>query len=308
MAWGRALAPRSPGFLHSGCRSRPASCNPRLAATLVACVLIPPCPSGANIFAADGIDPRRYVAEDGAAWRRLRAVGTVSSDFVLRDKRGLVAVKPGMGTAFLVSPCYAMTNYHVVFGTGSANPDPMADYPVTLRFGLRARGGPAVSVRGRVSVWEDPGATAPDVALIRINGCPGAQLGWYALSAASSLAGRPVTMPSVSDDRSMTRLSLQSACTIRDAAAGADWMVHDCATREGASGSPLIDPAASVPEVLGMNAGEFRAAAGIQPRYDPRHANWGVSMRFIDRSPRMRAVLQRDILRAKAANPLASLR
>ena len=311
MAWGRALAPTPPRRVQFRSTLGLTSGARRvwwLVAIFAGCVLIPPRPTGANIFAADGRDPRSYVAEDSAAWRRLRAVGTVSSDFVLRDKRGMVAVKPGMGTAFLVSPCYAMTNYHVVFGTGTANPDPMADYPVTLRFGLRARGGPAVSVRGRVRVWEDPGATAPDVALIRINGCPGAQLGWYGLSAARAVPGRPVAMPSVSGDRSMARLSLQPTCRIREAAAGAEWLVHDCATREGASGAPLLDTAAGVPEVLAMNAGEFRAVSDIQPRYDPRHANWGVSMRFLDRSPRMRAVLQRDILRAKVQNPLANLR
>ena len=280
----------------------------RLAAIAACLVSIPPAPSGANIFAADGTDPRLYVAEDSIAWQRLRAVGTIASDFVLRDKRGVFSVKPGMGTAFLVSPCYAMTNYHVVFG--AAAPDPMGDYPVTLRFGLRARGGPVLSVRGRVRVWEEPGETAADVALIRINACPGAQLGWFSLSAATAalpLAGRSVAMPSVSGDRSMTRLSLQAGCRIRAAEAGAAWLLHDCATREGASGAPLIDAAAAgVPAVLGINAGEFRAAPGIRAHYDPRHANWGVSMRFLDGAPRLRTVVEHDIARARVANPFAA--
>lgn len=64
--------------------------------------------AAANIFHADGIDPRRFVDPGDPDQRRLAPVGAIASDFVLKDKRGFGGVAPGAGTAFLVSPCYTL--------------------------------------------------------------------------------------------------------------------------------------------------------------------------------------------------------
>lgn len=261
-------------------------------------------PSPANVFAADGSDPRRYVARDDPAWRLLQPVGTVAAEFALLDRRGYGNVAPGMGTAFLVSPCYAMTSYHVLFGGGTNTLDPMADYTATLRFGLEQEGPPALLVRGHVRYWGSTGTASPDVALIRLDRCVGLQLGWYDLAAAPDDHSAPVTMPSVSRDRSLRRVSVQERCHVRDRLPRRGWLLHDCATRDGASGAPLIVERVGVPAVIGVNAGEFGAVAGIRRGYDPPHANWAVAASWILRSRRLQAMLDRDRARAPHANPL----
>ncbi|WP_447412482.1 hypothetical protein, partial [Clostridium perfringens] len=83
-----------------------------------------------------------------------------------------------------VSPCYALTNYHVLFGNRTLTPDPMSAYVVTVRFALADRDGRAITSPGRVRYAGSLDGSAPDVALVRLDGCPGRQLGWYDLAAA----------------------------------------------------------------------------------------------------------------------------
>jgi hypothetical protein len=261
----------------------------------------------ANVFSAGGVDPRSYVAQNDALWRVLLPVGTVTSGFFLRNNKGIGGVAPGMGTAFMVSPCYAMTSYHVLFGGGDLTVDPMGAYPVTLRFGLSSGGKPALSVKGRVRYWGSTGSAAPDVALVRLDGCPGAQLGWYDLTDVGDgreLSATTLAMPSVSRDRSMKQLSVQQGCRARAYVPERGWLLHDCATRQGASGAPLIANLSGVPAVVGINAGEFRATPGVRSVYDPRHANLAVAASWVIKSERIQAMLQEDRDRAQCANPL----
>jgi V8-like Glu-specific endopeptidase len=204
----------------------------------------------ANIFAADGADPRRFVAADSPEARRLAPVGAIASEYVLLDKRGFGHVPPGAGTAFLVSPCYAMTNYHVLFGDQTLTPDPMSAYTLEVRFAIGdARGVPAgaadkgpMRARGRVRYAGSLDGSAPDIALVRLDGCPGRRLGWYELAAATGddIDGVAVDQAGYSQDRGMRRLSVQHGCHIRAAAPRQEWLLHDCASRDGASGSPLM--------------------------------------------------------------------
>jgi V8-like Glu-specific endopeptidase len=278
-----------------------------LLATLGSFALWAPWSVPANVFSVSGTDPRSYVAQNDALWRTLLPVGTVTSEFILRNKNGIGGVAAGMGTAFMVSPCYAMTNYHVLFGGKDFAPNPIGTYPVTLRFGLGNSRKPTLSVKGRVRYWGSAMSTVPDIALIQLNGCPGEQLGWYDLADMRDirqLSATPLTMPSFSSDRSMERLSIQQGCRARAYVPRRGWLLHDCATRKGASGAPLIANLAGVPAVIGINAGEFRAASGVQNAYDLQHANWAVTASEIVKSPQLQAMLRKDRNRAQRVNPL----
>ncbi len=270
-------------------------------------ILWAPLSAPANVFSTNGTDPRRYVAQNDALWRILLPVGTVTSEFYLRNKNGVGGVAPGMGTAFLVSPCYAMTNYHVLFGGMDFTPNPTGTYPVTLRFGLGNRGKPALSVKGRVRFWGSASSTEPDIALIRLNSCPGALLGWYDFAAmrdSRQLSATPLTMPSYSSDRSMTQLSIQQGCNAHGYVPKRGWLLHDCGTRQGASGAPIIAKLSGVPTVIAINAGEFTAMSGVERTYDMQHANWAVTASEIVKSSQLKAMLQKDRNRAGRINPL----
>jgi len=270
-------------------------------------ILWAPLSAPANVFSTNGTDPRRYVAQNDALWRILLPVGTVTSEFYLRNKNGVGGVAPGMGTAFLVSPCYAMTNYHVLFGGMNFTPNPIGTYPVTLRFGLGDRGKPALSVKGRVHFWGSASSTEPDIALIRLNSCPGALLGWYDFASmrdSRQLSATPLTMPSYSSDRSMTQLSIQQGCNAHGYVPKRGWLLHDCGTRQGASGAPIIAKLSGVPTVIAINAGEFTAMSGVKSTYDMQHANWAVIASEIVKSSQLKAMLQKDRNRAGRINPL----
>ncbi|MGR6330179.1 trypsin-like serine peptidase [Sphingomonas sp. XXL09] len=278
----------------------------RLAAIAALAVAAASPPAPANVFSADGTDPRRYLESRDPLWRRLLPVGQLTSEFAMQNKQGqdgFGSIMPGMGTTFLVSPCYAMTSYHVLFGTALVSYDPMARYAVRIRFGIDAKGSAAVMARGQVRVWDPAGPAAPDVALIRLDHCYGRDIGWLdlplGLPSADAIPGVPLVMASISRDRSMRRLSVQQGCTIRAFDRRRGWLFHDCATREGASGAPLL----AGTTVVGMNAGEFGATRRPLTRFEPAHANWAIAADWLTRSPTLRSLIAED--RARIANPLS---
>lgn len=263
----------------------------------------------ANIFAVDGRDPRHYITPGTAEARAFLPVGSVTADFTLRNLRAPGGVGSGEGTAFMVSPCYALTAYHVLFGGGALTLNSMGNYPVTLRFGGDADGRPTLLVKGRVRFWGSTGRTTPDVALILLDGCPGRRIGWFDLTALdpapNTASGTAlVAMPGYAHDRSMRRLSLQPDCRIRAVLPARGWLLHDCASREGASGAPLLGQRGNRYVVVGVNAGEFDAQPAVQPTFTSTRANWAIGADTLRATPRLSAMIARDQQRARTANPL----
>ncbi len=265
----------------------------------------------ANIFAADGRDPRRYITPGTVEARAFLPVGSVTADFTLRNLHAPGGIGSGEGTAFMMSPCYALTAYHVLFGGGALTLNPMGNYAVTLRFGGDANGRPALLVKGRVRFWGSTSRAAPDVALILLDGCPGRQIGWFDLAATEPIPDRAiatarVAMPGYAHDRSMRRLSVQSDCHIHAALPARGWLLHDCASREGASGAPLLARRGDRTVVVGVNAGEFDAQAAVQTGFTHARANWAISSAELRATPRLAAMVARDQHRAGITNPLGA--
>ncbi len=281
---------------------------PVLLTAIIGSTLASPSTSSANVFSATGVEPRSFVDQQDRLWRMLLPVGTIASDFSLSSNKGFGGVAPGWGTAFLVSPCYAMTSYHVPFGRTEA-PDPTAYYPVTVRFGLSLGREARLTVRGSVRFWEGASNDMLDVAIIRLAGCPGLTLGWYDLARPNEkrmLPAAALTMPSFSRDRSMRQMSVQQGCGVRAYLPQQGWLLHDCATREGASGAPLIVQLSGVPLVVGVNAGELQPVSGIRRQYDARHANWAVALAGISETSPGYGAIRRDLARARLVNPLST--
>jgi V8-like Glu-specific endopeptidase len=144
------------------------------------------------------------------------------------------------GTGFMLSPCYLITNYHVAFGDApgrSAAPGAK----LTVWLGEPARAYEAIiEAAGDFAPAAGPGEG--DWALARVESCPGRRkdVGWLAVSATTSFGlDNKVTTAGFPKDRAWPNIAVHHGCSIR-ARFDTGALIHDCATENGQSGSPLL--------------------------------------------------------------------
>ncbi len=117
-------------------------------------------------------NPSRVVSL--AKYPQFSVVGELDRDEVLSDGRA----QQSRGSAVIVSPCYALTNYHVVFGKDD-KPLPGKDYTMAFRAG---EGQDQGTFAGRTTaspvLWGN--GADEDWALLRLKNCVGTlqQFGW----------------------------------------------------------------------------------------------------------------------------------
>lgn len=144
------------------------------------------------------------------------------------------------GTGFMVSPCYLLTNYHVAFGDvpgrGAA---PGAKLTVWL-------GEPARSYSASIEAAGDfapaAGPGEGDWVLARVTGCPGRRrdIGWFTTTTTASITpDNKVTTAGFPRDQAWPKVAVHRGCAIR-ARFDTGALIHDCATENGQSGSPLL--------------------------------------------------------------------
>jgi len=148
----------------------------------------------------------------------------------------------GLGTAngVMISPCYMLTNYHVVFGD-ETNPRPQGDYSVYFYIG---RGPKDFKYRldGRPIHWgHKTGDGGQDYAIVQIPKCPGKVLGWVAPKPVKhpDLIGRDISMaaiPATSDDGKIAI----SHCTALSREVVSNLLEVTCAFGHGYSGGALM--------------------------------------------------------------------
>lgn len=227
-----------------------------------------------NVFGRDDRVPqtRRNQANGFAA------IGRVVTNRLWKDETGRV-IGQGTGTAFLVSPCVALTNYHVVFGgrvRETVIPDVRElnrqwrnrdsqgrqiitlpndrDYSMTFMVGENRDGTFKRAVVGRPVAFGDDslGEFARDWVAIKFDepNCPGAdnEIGWLPLDPSPNLrAGdrvlRTAGYPGRENPGITNRGTLFSTGTCRflgQSGTGEHDFTHDCAARRGQSGSPIM--------------------------------------------------------------------
>jgi hypothetical protein len=128
-----------------------------------------------NIFAVDGHDPRvkQSRSGDGAAFAPI--VGIESPKLTLQaDPRFVEGKRRSSATGFLVSPCYALTNFHVAFGTtGQGNTEDHQSLFFTtdeLKY---------TKITTQAVVWGDFYSTeSEDWILLKLDTCVGNSIGW----------------------------------------------------------------------------------------------------------------------------------
>ena len=126
-------------------------------------------------------NPSRVVSL--ADYPQFSVVGHLQRDVQLPDGR----IAQHMGSAVIVSPCYALTNFHVAFD-GDFQPIPGKDYTHIFRAGVGSDGS---GFEGHTSafpvLWGD--AAQNDWAILRLKHCVGtlANFGWIEVSRRSQI-------------------------------------------------------------------------------------------------------------------------
>ncbi len=230
--------------------------------------------AAANIFEVDDRVP--VERRPGTPWA---AVGLITQTTPGRDFR--------YGTVTLVGPCHALTAHHTAFRRiAEAGPAQTS----ALWFGPPKDGFPWTwRVEGRPVAWGDLGDHVhADWALLELETCLGAELGWWELAPLDFAAARargPKGLMSLGHPVAAPRgqALLDPGCGVYSEAGRVPGWRMDCAVRVGNSGGPVflalpparkaapIAPGAAAAAETGPGTkDETRAAAAATPAGRPQ--------------------------------------
>lgn len=237
------------------------------------------------------------------------AIGRVLSNRPYKDKEGRTYAM-NAGTAFLVSPCIALTNYHVVFGREDRetvipwmieidrqfreNRDSKGivklklpkdrNYTMTFLVGEKSDGSFRKQVVGRPYAFGDAslGFDGSDWVALKFDepNCPGSdkEIGWLPIANAETVFGKnelhTAAFPGDFNPLSRTdvfthgKLVKSGKCSSYGDAygVGKNAFEHDCATRPGNSGGPILGERNGQLVVVGMDSNSIEERTGILPK------------------------------------------
>ena len=280
----------------------------------IAALMLAILPAQAAVFSDDPAtphDPRHEQSQTGADGM-FAPIGLFWNNQPVVNQNGATTTAyRHRATAFLVSPCLIMANYHVVFGNRHIEPEAGQDFSGTFR--VRRKNFRAMPIRYGDYAY----AEWQDWVLLKLDSdsehpCAGEEIGWAQLTALPqddapsqllSVAGYP-------SDKPVSMLWRQDACHLYEMFADRQsrglWTT-DCATRPGASGSPIFFIQDGVLKVVALMQGHIEPAHldEVLPKWDPRVANLAVDMgRMLSADSGVMKLIQSDIDRfnqAKAA-------
>lgn len=255
-----------------------------------------------NVFSPNGIDPRRHVSRNQQEARPFLPVGVASNDEPIESLSGEIGRQ--QSTAFLVSPCYAIADYHGVFGKSII---PGRDYAMTITLGdgeLESGFQYALKMRP-VRTARNPGHGKNGLILMQLEQCAGKKLGWLELwvPGAASLVGAKVGMAAYPGDRPVNKLSLQLDCRITGRNIVNGLIKHDCASRPGASGGPIFVVKDSHAQVVATDWGGSSEIGRVLRSYSDKNANLAVPLDMLNLNHEMVEVISSDIKAFNMPNP-----
>jgi V8-like Glu-specific endopeptidase len=231
-----------------------------------------------NVFSVDPDDlrdPRREQPQTGDG-KIYAPIGTVVTDVPVQLQGRDTKPARTRGTAFLVSPCYAMTNYHAVFGELRRPVTEEDQKHYTVAFHLGGTETHAVPVaQGQYDRDRNR-----DYALLKLDTCVGADpgIGWLRIGPlAPNGDTHEVAVAGYPGDKPGNVLWLQDKCHlfgIRNSFV----RTTDCADSRGSSGSPVAVQENGALRVVGIIRSERNRTEGVLPKYDDAHANIAVDM------------------------------
>ena len=261
-------------------------------------------------------DPRHPQSQTGAD-KMFAPIGLVWTNHPQPDQGTAPRSDLHMGTAFLVSPCYALTAYHVVFGYRFGlrkGTQEEAEQDVSATFSVGSKKSRAVPAKyGQFSRF--PGR---DWALLRLEPDAGRRclgedpnIGWVRLAPLAppiatkkslSVAGYPA-------DKGLGSLWRQDTCHFFELYHDIDndglWTT-DCATRPRASGSPVFFVEDGVLNVVAVMSGHLGTVGDdeILPKWDPNRANLALDIgKIISSDQDFSKLIETDIDRFHQPNP-----
>jgi hypothetical protein len=213
-----------------------------IAAAAIAAAFIP----GAQAQSAG--DPRVQRAPGDGIFA---AIGIVRPEYAVRVPGYSTDMARSRGTGFLVSPCFAFTNYHVVFGG-----DVQRGYPQDPVVSFSAGG---LTTTGRPVAWGDvdgsDGATISrqDWALLRLDRCIGAEIGWFPMEERRPKPGTKLVFAGFPIDKPLDNVTAEFGCAVLDHPYVN--LLYSCISKPGNSGGPVLAMREGVPVAIGINTG-----------------------------------------------------
>ena len=260
-------------------------------------------------------DPRHPQPQNGAD-KIFAPIGLIWTNHPQPDQGAVTTSHLRMGTAFLVSPCYVLTAYHVVFGhrIGFRKGNEQAEQEVSATFSVAGKTSRAVPMKhGRFSMF-----SGRDWVLLRLqpntgHRCLGEDpdIGWVQLAplAPSMATHKMLSVAGYPSDKSRALLWRQDVCHFfeqyRDVENDGLWTT-DCATRPRSSGAPIFFVENGVLNVVAVMSGHLGNDADnkILPKWDPQRANLALDIgKIISSEPDFLKLIQTDVRRFHRPNP-----
>ena len=245
--------------------------------------------STSNYFGDENGKP--YVLEhDRKGKRRVYApiaVVTTDREIEIGNKKSR-----GSGNAFLVSPCYAVTNQHVVFGTTDPVEIPkekIKTYTLTMTLvdendsmSKRVKATPIIF--GGYNRHSETPSRLNDWALLKLDDCWGRKIGW--ISPWSTTGGNPFDIPAhgsfyprgIPSDVMTTAIPCKLVYE-HEGHEGTVW-VNDCSARPGSSGSPIFLATDGIPKAVAIQTAAYEEQEDVIP-YSDAHGNVAISMSLV---------------------------
>lgn len=179
--------------------------------------------------------------------------------------------KSGMtaGTVFMVSPCIALTNYHVVFGQAREQPGSSSrEYKVKVSVG-------GETGIGIPFIWGDfAQGRENDWAAVRVTPCIGSSVGWLPIALTRQQLPREVSIFGFYTDQDYSVLMGQDCVLIERVLSSKIWTTN-CAMVHGTSGSPL---GVFLQGTFQATAIAFAMSKTQSTTYEPQGANLAVDL------------------------------
>lgn len=258
-----------------------------------------------------------YHVIDRRVHAEFNAIGKVETLRSVRDELGRLGT--GVGTAFLVSPCYIMTDNHVVFGEESPS-QPRSErerasvgkaYAMKFSVGV----GKTLEFEGSVTAipvaWGDrDGANRNDWALLKLSSCVGkrAEIGWLELDVNTNFFHNSKKIALLSYPLRQTDMVIGYGWTTGYECDNWD-IAHSASAAPGSSGGPVFVDKDGKMLVVGLHQRGMRVpweqtnflfdSYSAQPyKFNGRQVDWGNNNEFIPVSDIIEAQNVLDLLRA----------
>jgi hypothetical protein len=258
----------------------------------------------ANLFSASGADPREPCPRLEKPYSAIGMVESISRvpwrDPALGPVESFIH-----GTGFMISPCFAMTNFHVVFGDGEATPDRSKPHYAWISLG-GDKSTFAMKVPAAVVAWGDFSRKADaDWAILEVTGCPGGNraIGWLAVAPADPRLSPRLWEAGFDWQDGEPSFERQERCVF-GAARNALTVETYCPARPGWSGAPIgLRRAGALPVVVAMTSREQRPSTDPLTRREADRANLAVRVDEALTESGLEPLIAKDIEAASAPLP-----